>query len=73
VLRTGLGVPKRPITLVNAQRVAINRLDKPKKPTGTPPVTRRTMPVSMSEHRRSHTVISWVKAVIRCTPVKNEA
>ncbi len=44
----------------------ISRLDKPKEPTRTPPVT-------TSEQRNSRTVIRQVMWVIECTPVTNKA
>jgi hypothetical protein len=35
--------------------MAVNRLDKPRKLTRTPPVTRRTLPVATTEQHISNT------------------
>jgi hypothetical protein len=39
LLRTSLDILKLPITPIRTQRTPINRINKPKEPTGTPPVT----------------------------------
>jgi hypothetical protein len=72
-LRTSPGALKWPITPIRAQRTPINRLSKPKKPTGTPPVTQRTPPVTTPEQHRSQIVTGQVTEVIGCTPVRIEA
>jgi hypothetical protein len=52
--RPDLGVSKRPITPIRAQRVPINRLDKPKSWPAPPPVRRRTRPVTTAEQHTSN-------------------
>ena len=52
--RTGLAVSKRPITPVRPVTIAINRLDKPKEPTGTSPGTQRMPPVTTAEQHISN-------------------
>jgi hypothetical protein len=52
--------------------MAVNRLDKPRKLTRTPPVTRRTLPVTPSEQCSSQIVTRRLMEVIRWTPVRNE-
>ncbi len=70
-LRTSPGASKWPITPIRAQRTPINRLSKPKKPTGTPAVRQHSPPVSTAEQHRSQIVTGQVTEVIRCTPVRN--
>jgi hypothetical protein len=71
LLRTALAVSKWPITPIRAQRTPIKRINKPKEPTGTLPVTQCTPPITTSD--TSQTVTRRLMEVIGCTPVRNEA
>jgi hypothetical protein len=53
--RTGLAVSKRPITPIRLLIMALNRLDKPKEPTGTSLVTQLMPPVTTAEEHFSNT------------------
>jgi hypothetical protein len=55
VRRPDLGAPKLPITTIRAQRTPINRINKPKELTGTPPVTQLMPPVTTAEEHISNT------------------
>jgi hypothetical protein len=59
--------------MIRAQRTPINRINKPKELTRTPPVTRRTLPVTTREQHRSQIVTGQVREVIRGAPVRNNA
>ena len=65
--------PKLPITSIRLLIAAVNRLDKPRKLTRTPPVTRRTLPVTTNEQRSLQRVIRRLMEVIDDTLVRNEA
>jgi hypothetical protein len=70
--RPDLGVSKRPITPIRAQRVPINRLDKPK----SWPAPHRSGDEPGRSPRLSNTpqtVTRSLMEVIRCTPVRNKA
>jgi hypothetical protein len=49
LLRTSAGDWKQPITPIRAQRTPINRMNKLKELTGTPPVTQLIPPVTTNE------------------------
>ena len=45
-------LPKRSITPISPEVVAINRLDKPQRPIGPLPIMGRTLPIPMEEPDR---------------------
>jgi hypothetical protein len=71
--RHPLTLPEPPISPIRAQRTPVNRINKPRKPTGTPPVTPRRPPVTTKMSNASRTVTRRQMGVIRCTPVSNKA